>query len=184
MTLLRWMTRLSDALDQLARWVCAVFVAVMSVLLIAQVFFRYVLQHSLPWSEEAARYLFVWSSILGASIALRLHFHPGLTLLVDRLPSRARVAVNVLAHGLVLVLLLVVAREGFQIAQMNAWQRSPAMRISMTYPYAAVWVGALVMAVHVVRFLVGDLLVLFGKSGQAGVDGAAATPVVEERYSS
>ncbi len=30
-------------------------------------FFRYVLNSSLSWSEEAARYLFIWSAVLGFS---------------------------------------------------------------------------------------------------------------------
>ncbi|HEY8418497.1 MAG TPA: TRAP transporter small permease [Limnochordales bacterium] len=181
--LLRWISKLSDGLDRLARGVAAVLVAGMSVILIAQVFFRYVLQNSLPWSEEIARYLFVWASMLGAGIALRLRFHPGLTLLVDRLPGRWRALVGVLANGLVLVLLLVVAREGFLIARMNAWQRSPAVGIPMTYPYAAVWVGALVMAVHALRFLVHELASLAGTRAAA----EAETPGLvagEERYSS
>ncbi|HLT59499.1 MAG TPA: TRAP transporter small permease [Limnochordales bacterium] len=182
MTLLRWIEWLSDGLDRVARAVVAVLIGAMSIILIAQVFFRYVLQNSLPWSEEIARYLFVWASLLGASIALRLRFHPGLTLLVDRLPVKYRAGVGVLAHGLVLVLLLVVAREGFLIGRMNAWQRSPAVGIPMTYPYAAVWVGALIMAVHVLRFLVHDMAMFAGKA--AGADTGAGAPAGEERFSS
>lgn len=180
--LLRWIGYVSDGLDRVARGLVAVLVGVMSVILIAQVFFRYALQNSLPWSEEVARYLFVWASLLGASIALRLHFHPGLTLLVDRLPGRVRAAVNLVAHGLVLVLLVVVAREGFLIGRMNTWQRSPAVGIPMTYPYAAVWVGALVMAVHVLRFMLHDIAALVGHGQEVPMDAGAAPG--EERFSS
>ncbi|MBO8141282.1 MAG: TRAP transporter small permease [Firmicutes bacterium] len=166
MSALEWAERVSDALDRVARALVAVLVAVMSIVLIAQVFFRFVLQNSLSWSEELSRYLFVWVSMLGAGIALRQHFHPGLTLVVDRLPPRARAAVKVLAQLLVLALLIVVIREGYELGRMNAWQRSPAMGIPMTYPYAAVWVGAAVMAVHVVRFLLQAMVALLGWSAE------------------
>ena len=42
----------------------------------AQVFFRYVLNHSLFWSEELARYILVWLTFLGASVAYRRGVHP------------------------------------------------------------------------------------------------------------
>lgn len=177
-----WIRGLSDGVDRVARWIVAVLVGAMSLILIAQVFFRYVLQNSLPWSEEIARYLFVWASLLGASIALRLRYHPGLELMVNALPPRWRAAAGLLANGLVLLLLVVVAREGFLIGRMNAWQRSPAMGIPMTYPYAAVWVGSLLMAVHVLRFMVEEVAAWVGKGAAAGA--AAAPPAGEERFSS
>jgi len=41
----------------------------MTVVVLAGVFFRYVLEAPLPWSEELARYLMVWGASLGASVA-------------------------------------------------------------------------------------------------------------------
>jgi hypothetical protein len=51
----------------------------------AQVFFRYVLNHSLFWSEELARYILVWLTFLGASVAYRRGVHPRIDLFVSRL---------------------------------------------------------------------------------------------------
>lgn len=173
MKLLQWVNWMSEHVDRGARVVVAVLVAAMSIILMAQVFFRFVLFHSLPWSEEASRYIFVWVAMLGGSIALRLQWHPGLTLLTDRLPARARAGVAVVANALILVLLYVVIREGFILGGMNASQRSPAMAIPMSYPYAAIWVGGIAMAVHVVRFLVLSVSDLFGRSIDPELDASA-----------
>jgi hypothetical protein len=48
----------------------------MTVVVAVQVFFRYVLNQSLFWSEELARYLLVWLSFLGASVAYRDNHRP------------------------------------------------------------------------------------------------------------
>ena len=49
----------------------------MAMLVAVQVFFRYVLNQSLFWSEELARYLLIWLTFLGASCAYYRHAHPG-----------------------------------------------------------------------------------------------------------
>ena len=52
----------------------------------SQVFFRYVLNHSLFWSEELARFQLVWLSFLGASVAYRRKVHPGIDVLTSGMP--------------------------------------------------------------------------------------------------
>ena len=56
---------------QLAVSVCVIFV---------QVFFRYVLNDSLSWSEELARYLYIWQGWLGISLIERKRKHVSITM--------------------------------------------------------------------------------------------------------
>ncbi|MDA8226350.1 MAG: TRAP transporter small permease subunit, partial [Desulfitobacterium hafniense] len=60
-----------DQINRLATWVVVIMTAVMSVIILAQVIFRYVLEAPLPWSEEVARYLMVWGTFLGAGLGVR-----------------------------------------------------------------------------------------------------------------
>lgn len=73
--------------------VFAAFVA-MLVLVIAQVFFRYVLQVSVPWTEEAARWFYAWQIFLGSAIAMKQDLHLRATFLLERFPPRARACVD------------------------------------------------------------------------------------------
>jgi len=43
----------------------------MAIIVLLQVIYRYILTEPLHWSEEMARYLFVWLSLLGATLAFR-----------------------------------------------------------------------------------------------------------------
>jgi len=47
----------------------------MTAIIFLQVIFRYFLLQSLSWSEEVARYLFVWLTFLGASVVARSRSH-------------------------------------------------------------------------------------------------------------
>ena len=48
--------------------------AAIAILTLAQVFWRYVLEQPLQWSEEVARYCFVWVTFLGAATLMRLRW--------------------------------------------------------------------------------------------------------------
>ncbi|HPG21714.1 MAG TPA: TRAP transporter small permease [Amaricoccus sp.] len=57
---------------------------------------RYVFSYSIAWSEELARYFFLWGALFGAAAACRFGQHGGIPLLVDRFPPKLQRAVEVL----------------------------------------------------------------------------------------
>ena len=63
-------------------------IGAITVLVSVQVFARYVLNNTPPWTEELCRYLFVWASFLGACVAMRRAAHLGVDSLVVRLPPQ------------------------------------------------------------------------------------------------
>ena len=81
-----------------------------------QVFFRYVLEQPLSWSEELARYAFVWLSFLGAAMALGKRLHFGVDYFVNKLPSRFSAGLEVGTNLLILIFVLVVIVKGYETA--------------------------------------------------------------------
>ena len=53
-------------------YLCAIAIAVMSVVVFVQVVFRFIVKSSLPWSEELSRYLQVYITFFGTAMASRL----------------------------------------------------------------------------------------------------------------
>src|SRR5438105_14963409 len=70
--------------------VAGLLIGTITVLVTVQVFSRYVLNDTPPWSEELCRYLFIWASFLGACVAMGRASHLGVDSLVARLPTGAR----------------------------------------------------------------------------------------------
>jgi TRAP-type C4-dicarboxylate transport system permease small subunit len=127
--------------------------AVMSVVVLAQVFLRYVVQASLSWSEELARYLMVWIGLFGASLALQEGRHIEVTLLLDRMPRALRKILMGIALLAVLGFLGLVFYQGVVLTR-NIWlQRSPAMSLPMVIPYAAIPLGSVFMMIQVLLAL-------------------------------
>ena len=56
------------ALDQGLEGLCVALLAITVTLTVLQVFYRYILGASLAWTEELARFTFVWSVFLGFAV--------------------------------------------------------------------------------------------------------------------
>ena len=99
------MKRLGDFVESIA----GVLLALVVVIVLLQVFGRYILQISLSWPEELARYVLVWLMIFGAAAAAASRSQIVVDTLLELLPTSVRRALEALAAlaGLVAVALLV-----------------------------------------------------------------------------
>ena len=139
---------LSDKVNQIVKLIGFVQLSIMTVIIILQVFYRYVLGSSLSWSEECARYLFIWIVMLGASMGVKEKSHVAVTLFKDWLPFRIRTGVDILFTIMIGVMAAVMIIYGWSITQTVSIQLSPAIRISMFWVYLAIPVSGLLMMVH------------------------------------
>lgn len=115
----------------------------------AQVLARYVFNVPFSWTEELARFLFMWLVFLGASQALRRHEHIAVGLLVDRLPLRLRQLVIVLLNGLIASFLVVVVLQGWKVVGVVAPLKSIALKVTMAVFYLPLVVGSAIMLVRI-----------------------------------
>ena len=81
-------------INTIAAWAVKVLVIVMVLVMLgvlsAQILLRYAFNISLSWSEELSLGLFTWTVLLMAALGVREGFHVRMSLLIQRLPSGAR----------------------------------------------------------------------------------------------
>ena len=65
---LQWV---NDIAGRIGRALSVFAIAVMVIVILTQVFFRYVLNNALPWPDEAARFMMLWLTGLMAPVAMR-----------------------------------------------------------------------------------------------------------------
>lgn len=121
----------------------------------AQVFFRYVLNASLFWSEELGRVLLVQLTFFGAAVAYRAGAHIGVDTVVCRLSPAGRNMAARCTHLASLFLFVVMAIYGFQFAEFLSVQMTTALGVSKRIPFMAVPLSGCIMAVHCLCFLFG-----------------------------
>lgn len=156
---LRW-------LDQnLEEFLLVLFLAAMAVIMGIQVLARYVLSMSLSWSEEVARYLFVWSGFLSISYCTKKCVSIKIEQFVASFPKRWKAALKVINHTIELVLflhLLPFAWNYFYSAVISG-QKSPALGLPMYLVQAAPMTGFVLCAFRVVQRWVIEFLTVVGK---------------------
>jgi len=129
---------------------CLILVALVAVTF-SQVLFRYVLQTSLSWSEETARFLLMWLASLSAAYAFKTRSHFALRFLVERLAPGAQRWVERLVTAVVVAFLGVFAWQALRFTLEVRTMVAPATGISMAIPYSSAFVGTLLMLYYVAR---------------------------------
>ncbi len=128
----------------------------MTVIVVAQVFARYVLNSSLFWSEELARYCLVWISFLGATVAYHDRIHPGVNLLGSRLSMTMERILTALVHLVSMGLFSIMIVHGLEFASFVRLQITPALAIPKWLIMGILPLSGMIFMVHGVRFLVQD----------------------------
>jgi TRAP-type C4-dicarboxylate transport system permease small subunit len=104
---------INTALLAVGRWigVCAISVMVMVILL--QVFFRYVLGNALPWPDEAARFCMLWMTGLMAPTAFREGGFVAIDTIDIVLPTIVSRLLQIILLTVSLVVLIVALKIGW-----------------------------------------------------------------------
>jgi len=125
---------------------------VMLITIFSQVVTRYGFGYTPEWSEELARYLFVYVVFLGSALIMGESGH----LAVEFLPTRYKgtafgrfLALLSLFCGYLFVLILLV--QGAKMTQVMTFQESPGLGISMSFVYVVIPVSAVLMMLYLLR---------------------------------
>lgn len=148
---------ITSTLMRLAKALIIAFSVVMVVVTLAQVVFRYVVAAPLPWSEELARYCFVWIVFLGGAIGLARGVHLGVDLLVEMLPARLRFALELVVNALIAAFAVAVIYASTPVLSINMMQRSPALGVQMSWIYLAIPVSMGLIAIIAAERIVTGL---------------------------
>lgn len=139
-------------LDNFEEYFCVWTMAIMTVLVFVQVVMRYVFSNSLSWSEEVARYIFLWLSWVGASYAVRERSHFRVEMFANMIKGKARAHFEYFILIVWFLFSFFLAWYGTKlfIFLQDMGQVSPAMQMPMTWPYAAVPVGSALMCLRLI----------------------------------
>lgn len=116
--------------EKIEKFVACACVAVMAVLVFANVVARFVFKHSLAVSDEMSTYLFVLMSFMGTAIAARRKAHLGLSIVTDRVSPKARIIIQMTVYAISALFCLLIVVTGVQmvISQYRLGQETANMQ--------------------------------------------------------
>jgi TRAP-type C4-dicarboxylate transport system permease small subunit len=137
------------------------FLALFSMILVLQVFMRFVLRDPLAWPEELSRYLLIWTAFIGSSLAVREARFINIDIVAAISGPRLRRAFHFLMHLGFLLFCVIATYKSFDFITRIAvsGQVSPAMGLPMWMVYCAAPVGLTLAGLRTVQAMI------FGSSG-------------------
>lgn len=142
----------------------AAFLAIMSILVFGNVVLRYAFNSGITWSEEMARFLFIWLILFGAISTLKDNQHLGVDMLVKRLSKTGKKIVYVVSNGIILYILWIIFFGSWDMTILNMDNKSPATGV----PQSLIYGTGLVMSFCMALIILGKLYQLF--FGKADID--------------
>ena len=152
------MKKAKGVLDTVLRTTCVVLFTLLVLLVSWQVFTRLVLGNPSIWSEEAARYTFIWLSLIGISIATGEKADVAIDFFVQKVPARWQRWLELLAYLSTLSFAGVVMIWGGYLNASLAWtQKNPVLPVNAGVLYLAVPVAGVLFAFYLMYHLVRTL---------------------------
>ena len=132
------------------------------------VFSRYVLKNQSPWTEELARMLLIWVSLLGAAIGFIRGSHLGVDYFVGKLSERKQVIGQIIVYLLVVCfasLAMIYGGIRLVVLTLSMGQVSPALQLKMGYVYLAVPISGFFILIFSIETIIRNVSNLLNKSG-------------------
>ena len=153
--LFRWLAKAQLVLYNIAA--CAFLVVVVGATGL-QVFSRYVLNSSFSWTEELARYTFVWMNMLGASYVLKNESNAVVDFLGNLLKGKARVTQKLYVFTMIGLAASIFIFQGFKMAKVGMYRPSAALGVPMGWIYMSIPVGAIGILIQCIEKIINILV--------------------------
>jgi len=158
---------------RLGRQLAWIAIGLMVVIILIQVYFRYVLNSALPWPDEAARFLMLWMTGFIAPSAYRWGGFVSIEMLFRMLPSRMVKIVTLMLLMISLLVLVVGLQFGLKHVE-SGWLFSSsslkwplhligmeAIRVKLAWMYMSLPVGLAMMTLVNVELIIKNFLWLW-----------------------
>ena len=165
--------RLLRALSDAALWLAGIGLVAMTGMVAYQVFMRYVLNSSPPWTEAGAIMIMSWFIFLGAAVGVRENFHMGFDVLLYMLPSGSKPWLRTISDVSVFIFAAGMIFYGGELAVRFWSTRIPVLGLPQTFTYLPIVIAGVLMCLFSVERV---LLRLAGEP----VDDAEADPMITE----
>lgn len=158
--------KLLKKLDQnLERYLLLLLLAGMTLILGIQIFCRFVLNNSLTWSEELARFMFIWSTFLSIGFCLKENISLKIDTFITLFPKKVQHVILLVGDILMLIFFvyMIPSAWNFAYASVQNGQTSAACGIPMYFVQGSILVGFALAAIRSAQAAFLSIRTLMGK---------------------
>jgi TRAP-type C4-dicarboxylate transport system permease small subunit len=154
MGMIKTILRVSEFLDRVLKGVIYVALLLMVFTVFGQVIFRYILSAPPSWTEELARYIFIWVSFLAATYAYRKNAHIVIDVITSKLPNKFKEIYYYLVTTVIVFFLGVLFVQSIFSFEVVGTAISPSLGLNMKYVHLSLTVSSLLMIFYTIVILI------------------------------
>jgi TRAP-type C4-dicarboxylate transport system permease small subunit len=156
------LSRLNRYLLQGCKYAMIATLTAIFIIVCVGVFFRYVLNNSLVWTEEIAKFTMVWLAFIGSPVAMEKGGHVAIEMISSRVKGIFKFFLVLAIQGIIIFVLVLLLWKGVDLAIKAIPQHSTAVRWLSYFPvYLSMPVGALLMLPIAVQRGLKDIVQTF-----------------------
>lgn len=152
---MNYLQKLTAKLDVLLTYLLVIIAGLLVVDVVWQILTRFILPQPSSFTEEVARFLLIWISLLGGALAYRQGLHLGFDLIVGKLSPKKAVVVQRISCVLVILFAIGVLIIGGANLVRLTWvlgQSSPVLGIPMAFIYSVLPISGALFILYSVEF--------------------------------
>jgi TRAP-type C4-dicarboxylate transport system permease small subunit len=143
------MKNVRDTLDRsltgFFNWVVVITLSLIVAIIFLEIFFRYILNDPLFWSEELAKFIFPWMIFPGAALASRACNHIKVDFFAGRLPKAFQPVIDRIVQALSFIFCVLIIIYTVPLAQSQIGVSSTALSIPLNWYSLSVVIGGIGM---------------------------------------
>lgn len=143
--------------DVIFKWLTVFSLGGMTLLITIQVILRNLVNAPLAWSEEVARYLFIWMTFLAGYLGARKNKHIGVAALQNALPPLGGRILRFISYFLCAMFFSIIVYATFQFWPRLMKQTSPALEMPIAVVYFGMVLGSFFMALWYLLLAISSL---------------------------
>lgn len=147
-------SRLLRAISNFALYAAGVGLVVMSVIVLWQVFLRFVLNWGQAWTELTSILIMSWFIFLGAAVGVRENYHLGFDVLLYFLPKGSKKILRSISDLAVLAFAIGMIVYGIVLMRLQWSERTPGLGISGAWRYLPLAAGGVLISLFSIERIV------------------------------
>lgn len=148
--------KILEILNSLIKSLSGIALGLMTLLVILEVVYRYLLNSPLSFTQDSAIFAMVYVVMLGSTIAVRNRAHIAVDFVGNMLPARYAYALRLITYGIMLFFFFILLKNGWTLTMRSMMQISPSLGIPIGYVIFSIPLSAGISMLYILEHMIKD----------------------------
>lgn len=128
---------------------------------VTQIIARYILMQPFRWTEELARYAFIWMSFLGASMLFKDNNHISIATISNRLPKKIVYWSDLIFQLSIIFFLAILIQASYEHSIILGLRKTVGLQMQIKYLYSSIFISFSLMLIYTIERIINKITSLY-----------------------